>query len=90
MVFSMPFMTSTTPEIFLMVSATLGAHVRSSAGSWENRLMAIGSRRARQVANHVLERLRELDIEQRFLLIDLFARLGNDFLNRRGCACASI
>ncbi len=43
MVLSMPLSTSTTPSIFLISSATFGAHSRSSACSWLNSLISIGS-----------------------------------------------
>ena len=43
MVFSMPFSTSTTPGIFLMASPTRVAQSRSTSGSSQNSLMAIGS-----------------------------------------------
>ncbi len=43
MVFSMPFSTSTTPGIFLMLSPTEVAHCVSSAGSCANSLITTGS-----------------------------------------------
>ena len=43
MVLSMPFITSTTPLIFLIRSPTFGAQFRSSAGSCANSLISIGS-----------------------------------------------
>ena len=71
MVFSMPSSTSTTPGIFLMASATRGAHSLQQLRVLGEELDDHGLGRAGEVADHVLEKLRELDVEHRLGLLDL-------------------
>ena len=68
MVFSMPSFTSTTPLIFLIASPTLGAHCFSSVGILREQLDLHRLGRAGEIADHVLQKLNEFDVELRILL----------------------
>ena len=81
MVFSMPSFTSATPLIFLILSATLGAHSFSSVGIGGEQLDLDRLGRTGQVADHVLQHLDEFDVELRILLVDLRAHFGNDLVD---------
>ena len=63
MVFSMPSSMSTTPGIFLIASATCGAQTLQQLGILRKQLDHHGLRRAGQVADHVLQQLRELHVQ---------------------------
>ena len=87
MVLSMPFSTSTTPLILLNLRRRRAARASSSSvgiGRKELDLDRLGC--VREVADHVLQHLRELDIELRLGLLDLLANIGHDLVD----AAASI
>ena len=67
MVFSMPSFTSATALIFLIVSATFGAHSSSSSGSAENSLISIGSGELVRSPIMSCKDLNEFDVQLRVL-----------------------
>ena len=79
MVFSIPSSTSTTPGIFLMAPATWGAQARSNSRILAEQLDDHGLGRAGEIADHVLQKLREFDVQHRLGLRDLGAHVGDHF-----------
>ena len=79
MVFSMPFSTSTTPGIFLMASPTCGAQCAQHVGILAEQLDDDRLGRAGEIADHVLQELRELDVQHRLRLRDFGAHVGDHF-----------
>ena len=72
---------STTPWIFLIASPTRGPHCRSRSGFSENILITIGSGALVKIADHVLQELRELDVQRGHLLVDLLAHVGDHLVH---------
>ena len=89
MVLSMPFSTSTTPGILLMASPTLGAELREQLGIVGKELDLDWLRRIRQIADHVLQHLRELDVQLRLGGLDLLANVFHHLVDADGCALPS-
>ncbi len=64
-----------------MASATRGAHSRSRRGIGREQLDLHRLGRVRQIADHVLQNLHELDLDGRLFTRDTFAELRDDFVD---------
>ena len=81
MVLSIPFSRSTTPSTLPIASATWGAHWRKQRGIGREQLDLDRLGRVRQIADHVLQHLDELDVDRGLLLLDLGPQLGDDVVD---------
>ena len=88
MVFSMPSSTSTTPGIFLIALATCGAQRAQQFRILREQLDHDRLGRAGEIADHVLQELREFHVQHRFGLLDFGAHGGDHLFAAalRGCA----
>ena len=72
-----------------MACATRGAHSRSSCGVGREQLDLHRLGRVRQIADHVLQHLHELDFDAGLLLRYAGAQFGDDLIDIAAGACFS-